>query len=134
MSSILLSERHGVNPAVEQCFVCMKDVGVALFGRLRGDRRAPHRVCLSAEPCDECKRFMEMGIILISVDEKKTNDPNNPWRTGGWAVVREGVVKRMVRPKELADQIIAKRMAFVPDDAWDKLGLPRAGAPGEEQL
>lgn len=122
---ILLSERHGVNPAVTQCFVCMKDVGVALFGRMRNDREAPHRVCLDEEPCDECKKYMEKGIILISVDEKKTEDSQNPWRTGGWVVVTEDAIRRIVKEQELADHICIRRMAFVPDEAWDVLGLPR---------
>ena len=80
--SIQLSPQHGVNPSVEQCFVCMKDVGVVLFGRMRGDAEAPRKVCLpNREPCDECKGYMDQGVILISVDESKTDDPQNPWRS-----------------------------------------------------
>ncbi len=69
-----VSEKHGVNPAVEQCFTCMKDVGVVLFGKLKGDVEAPLKVCLGhdSEPCYECKKYMKMGIILISVDEDKS--------------------------------------------------------------
>ena len=128
MSGILLSERHGVNPSVEQCFTCMRDVGVVLFGRLKGDREAPHRVCLgpNSEPCAECKKHMAMGVILISVrDPDPKDDPQNPYRTGGWVVVRNEFIERVVTPKWLADDILKRRMAFVPDDAWDMLGLPR---------
>jgi hypothetical protein len=125
--SIRLSEKHGVNPSVEQCFVCLKDVGVVLFGRLEGDAEAPRKVCLgpSSEPCDECKKLMKQGVILISVDEAKTEDMQNPWRTGGWCVVKDDFIKRVFNPPELVEHVLARRMAFMPDDAWDALGLPR---------
>ena len=127
---IRVSEKHGVNPSLEQCFVCCKDVGVVLFGKLKGDAEAPRRVCLgpNSEPCDECKGYMEQGVILISVDEARSDDRQNPWRTGGWCVVRDEFVTRVFEPGELVEQVLKQRVAFMPDEAWDILGLPR----GEE--
>ncbi len=127
---ILLSERYAVNPSVEQCFVCGQDVGVVLFGRLRGDREAPRRVCFgpnspNSRPCRECEKYMKMGVILISVDESKSEDMMNPFRTGGWVVVGENFIKRTFKSKELVDAILKYRMAFVSDSAWGVLGLPR---------
>lgn len=127
---IRLSEKHGLNPSLDQCFVCMKDVGVALFGKMKGDAEAPRRVCTTKEPCDECKKLMELGIILISVDEKKSEgNMSNPWRTGGWVVIKEEAVRRIFEGAPILDQILDKRMAFISDEAWDKIGLPR----GEEK-
>lgn len=123
--TICLSKKHGVNPSLMQCFYCLEDFGVAIVGRLPGDAEAPRRTCFDREPCDKCKGFMEQGIILISVSEDKTTDKNNPYRTGGWCVVKECVITTNVRPAELCDGILKARMAFVPDDAWGKLGLPR---------
>ena len=130
MPGIQISEKHGVNPSVSQCFVCMKDVGVVLFGKMKGDVEAPRRVCLNKEPCDECKKHMSIGVILISVRDGEEGD--NPYRTGGWVVVRDEFIARIVKPKELADEIIRMRMTFVPDEAWKLLGLPgakRLGSP-----
>lgn len=134
--SIRLSEKHGVNPSVEQCFVCLKDVGVVLFGKINAGRharpadrdpQAPHKVCFghNSEPCAECKKHMEMGVILISVDEAKTDDERNPYRTGGWCVVNEDFIKRVFQPDELVEHVLKRRMAFMPDEAWDMIGLPR---------
>ena len=125
--SVKLSPQHGVNPSVEQCFVCMKDVGVVLFGRLRGDVEAPRQVCLgpNSPPCRECQEHMRKGVILVSVDEAKSVDLQNPWRTGGWVVVREAFVKRVFRPSELVETVLRRRMAFMPDETWDLLELPR---------
>jgi len=134
--SLRLSEKHGVNPSIQQCFVCMKDMGVVLFGKINTGRsskpadrdpRAPYKVCLDQEPCDECKKHMETGIILISADEKKSDDLQNPYRTGGWVVVKEAAVRRFMKPGEALDAVLKKRMAFVTDETWDALGLPRKG-------
>jgi len=122
---IRISERHGVNPSVEQCFVCMKDVGVVLFGKLKGDAEAPRQVCLNYEPCDECREYMEQGIILISVDESKSDDMRNPWRTGGWVVVKEDLIERVFQPADTVVAILESRMAFVSDEVWDMMGIPR---------
>lgn len=122
---IYLSPAHGVNPSVEKCFFCLEDRGVVLFGRLKGDAEAPRTVVLNKEPCDNCRELMGRGIILISVDESKSEDRQNPWRSGGWCVVKDEAVRRMITTPELLDAVLEKRMAFVPDDAWDKIGLPR---------
>ena len=136
MSSILLSPKHGVNPTIPCCFFCGKQKNeIVLTGR-RSKRNERGRVVdndvampmsglvFNREPCDECRKLMELGVILISVDESKSDDLANPYRTGGWAVVKD-VALKSVQPKSLRDYILAKRVAFVPDDAWDKLGLPR---------
>jgi hypothetical protein len=68
---------------------------------------------------------MEMGVILISVDEKKSEDQKNPYRTGGWCVVKEEAIRRAVTSPELLEDVMKKRVAFLPDDVWDMLGLPR---------
>lgn len=126
--SITLSEKHGVNPSLLQCFVCMKDVGLALMGRLPGDAEAPRRICPDREPCEECKEFMKQGIILISVDEERTEDRENPWRTGGWVVVKEEAFVRIFGNDEasgLVEAAVKSRVCFVPDGVWDIVGLPR---------
>jgi CRISPR/Cas system-associated protein Cas10 (large subunit of type III CRISPR-Cas system) len=130
---ILLSPKHGVNPSLEQCFVCLQDMGVILFGRLKGDAEAPRKVCLgsNSEPCPKCQELMKQGVILISVDEAKTKDRSNPYRTGGFVVVRDKFIRRVFRPKKVVEDVLRRRLAFVPDDAWDLLGLPR-GEIGEK--
>jgi hypothetical protein len=63
---------------------------------------------------------------LISVDEAKSKgDMKNPWRTGGWCVVKEDAVRRMFSEGEMQESVLRYRMAFVEDGAWDELGLPR---------
>jgi len=120
---IHMSPKHGVNPMLVVCFFCQKDRGdLALLGRLRGDVEAPRRGVLDYEPCDECKSYMERGIILISVRDGEKGA--NPYRTGGWVVVTEDFVKRGLEGDALKE-VLAKRVVFVPDEVWDTIKLPR---------
>jgi hypothetical protein len=124
---IQISEKHGVNPSMDVCFYCNKDNGqIVLPGRMRkgsdSDAEAPRRACWTKVPCDECKGHMELGIILISA-RKNDPDPQNPYRTGGWCVVTEEAFVRIFQ-----QAAPARRCAFVDDEAWELVGLPR----GEE--
>lgn len=123
---VRLSPKHGVNPSLSVCFFCQKDKNeIILPGLMRGDMQAPQRAVWDKNPCQECQAYMEQGIILISVDESKSSDRDNPYRTGGWCVLKEDAIKRMLSPGEFLDSVLKKRIAFVPDQVWDGVGLPR---------
>ena len=92
---IRLSEKHGVNPAIPLCFFCLKPKNeILLPGKMKNGMEAPRNAVWDTRPCDECKGYMEKGIILISVDESKSTDHKNPYRSGGWCVVKEELVKQ----------------------------------------
>jgi hypothetical protein len=91
-----------------------------------GDREElkDHEHISNNGPCEQCTGLMEQGVVCISVRDDPDGDPDNPYRTGGWAVVTDEAIRRIVQPQELAEGIIRKRMAFIPDDAWALIGLP----------
>ena len=143
---ILVSPQHGVNPVLSLCFLCMGAAEVVLLGRLSREKasqmfgkevakylegsdqdvKAPREALFNTSTvCDQCKSYMDQGVILISVDPTKTTDMRNPYRSGGWLVMREEAVVRMLREGELLDSILEHRVAFVDDETWDGLGLPR---------
>jgi len=125
---IYLSEKHGVNPAIPRCYFCLEPKNeVVLAGRMKGDVEAPRDAVWDMEPCDQCVEYMEQGVILISVNESQTTDPRNPYRTGGWVVIKDAAIERMLE-EVAARGILESRFAFVPDQVWDALGLPRDGA------
>lgn len=130
MSRIRLSGKHGVNPSVGVCFICGEDNGeIMLPGRLPGDEQAPHRGVWHKEPCPKCIDWMKQGVILISVNEAKTDDQENPYRTGGWCVVTDEAIKRWPIDDDMRDSMIERRMAWIEDEVWDGLGLPRGDQP-----
>ena len=65
--SITLSPKHGLNPSITHCECCGKELGIALFGRLKGDAEAPKQI--EGELCDECKKKY---ITIVEV-ESETN-------------------------------------------------------------
>ena len=130
MGRLILSERHGANPAIPHCFYCNKPKNeVILAGRMKGDAEAPRGMVWDDTPCDDCLGYMKAGVILISVNEALTDDMSNPYRSGGWVVVREDAVRRAFDP-ESAEKVCQHRFAFVTDETWDHLGLPRGSVEG----
>lgn len=123
MTSIKLSPKHGLNTSLEQCYYCCEPKGVILAGRLPGDAEAPKMVCISREPCQKCAGLMKLGVILISVRDGETG--NNPHRTGGWCVVKDEVIGRLIKSGDLADHILRARATFIPHSVWNACGLPK---------
>lgn len=62
--SIRLSEKHGVNPSLLCCFVCGKEIGVALLGKLSNDKEAPKKIA-NGELCDDCKEKIKNGYVAV---------------------------------------------------------------------
>jgi hypothetical protein len=121
---IPLSPKHGVNPAIPLCFFCNESKNeVILAGRLKDDAEAPRAAVWDRNPCDKCAGYMKQGVILISVKVGESGD--NPYRTGGWVVLKDEAVTRIITTADVRDDILKKRIAFVPDNVWDAVGLPR---------
>jgi len=132
---MMLSRKFGLNPSLGVCFYCGDENGeVVIPGLLRSkkdgqDVEAPRRAVWHKEPCARCQGFMAEGIIMISVDESKSDDQQNPYRTGGWVVLKEEALRRIgLQPPELEAAVLRQRVCFIADDAWDRLGLPRPEA------
>ncbi len=121
---IRLSPKHGVNPSMSVCIVCgLEDGTIVLPGLLPGDQEAPRRAVWSAEPCDQCKEWMQKGVIFVSC--RDDSDPKNPYRTGALCVIADAGVRRMPFPDEEKERILKQRVCFMSDEAWDKIGMPR---------
>lgn len=115
---VRLSPKHGVNPMVLQCPLCGGDAGIALLGKLPNDAEAP-RKGTGTEPCDECKKLMAMGFLLIEVKDGSTADP---YRTGRIWVVSDEYAKKIC-----AD--MSRGAAYIEESTTSKLGFPK---PDEE--
>ena len=83
-----LSTKHGVAPALTFCRICGKEVNeIALLGSecdkvmkqvyeatdgehgsAEGYQEYGHNKIPATEPCDECKKYLEGGIIFIAKD------------------------------------------------------------------
>lgn len=78
--SIILSKEHGVNPSIDHCRICGREIGLVLFGKLKGNAEAPKNVC-SGNLCDDCKEIVEkQGCVIIEVRDREANE--TLYRTG----------------------------------------------------
>lgn len=64
--ALRLSKKHGVNPSMGVCPICLKDnQEILLLGELPDDAEAPMRVLSNI--CDECKGKIEEGFYPLVV-------------------------------------------------------------------
>ncbi len=114
---ILLSKKHGVNPALGLCAWCGKENGeVILLGKLKNDKEAPRHAVVHDEPCDKCKEVQGRGITLIEVESE-----TGP-RTGRWFVIsREGAAK--IFTGDVVEEVLRVGAARVGREVIKMLGL-----------
>lgn len=125
-----MSEKSYVG--MTQCFWCGDTKNEILLDRRLKDS-LPRKAVYDKEPCDKCRDWMTKGVILISVDaEKSKHDPQNPYRTGGMAVITDEAVTKIFDTK-MANQLKEQRVGFLEDEAWRMLGLPHPGDEKKEE-
>lgn len=126
---IRLCPDKGVYPILSVCWWCGENTNELVLAGMQGHKIARElgqkevrEAVFSMEPCDNCKALQQQGVMLVAVAGHSTSD--NPVRTGPMAVVKDEAVKRMFG-EDSAAAAIEKRAAFIEDEAWDLLGLPR---------
>lgn len=91
MSGITISEKHGLNPSIEACFICGKDTGsILLLGKLTGDKEAPKR-CVSGNICDKCKKAIDNGYVAL-IEARMTG--NGPERLERYAFIKREAINQ----------------------------------------
>lgn len=96
----------GVACVKELCPVCLKEIdGPVILNRILTEKAKEEVeklhgkvVGYSEHPCDDCKKYLEMGIIVIGYDKSKTKDMNNPYRSGHIIVIKEEYFTRNNMP------------------------------------
>ena len=93
---INLSPKYGVNPSVLHCFICGKEIGLALLGKLKDDAEAPHDISNPNELCDDCKKALEKGKFILEVEDN--SEENNPKRTGRYVRIKKDALPDIKSP------------------------------------
>lgn len=115
MSSIRLSEKHGVNPTIGVCFFCGEHTNeIAMLGRLKGDAEAPREMVLSYKPCDACEKLFEQGTVILEV--VPSSESENPEiskgysPTGRYCVISKGIFphQRGLMPVEDFTELLSR--------------------------
>lgn len=76
---IVVSEKHGVNPSIAHCECCGKEIGIIMFGKLKGDVEAPRDVYHGL--CDDCQGVIDQGGVMI-IEVRDGESGPTPYRTG----------------------------------------------------
>lgn len=95
----------------------------------------------SMRPCSKCEGLMKAGVIIITIDPEKSerdwNKPKpgqerfipNPYRSGGWFVVTDEYIKRLMGVNSKASEFALKRrFVFMEHEVAEKLGMFRLAA------
>ena len=120
----------GVALVKEACRVCGKLMDGPIIMNTRLSKPMAQKVeelhgkttGYAKEPCQECQDMMKQGILLVGVVEAKTDDHNNPYRSGNRWVVSEDFIKRAFG--DMAEEVISKGVAFFSVEAAHKMGFP----------
>lgn len=129
--SIRISPKHGLNPTIPICPFCGKErQEIAIMGRVGGkeDIEMPMYAIIDFEPCDECKAAMDQGITLIMATQNKYKssgillDANQGmYFEGHWAVIKEEGIKRAISDKNMLEQVLKARRAYLDEEAYGKV-------------
>lgn len=123
-----MNNKNNLEVGMIRCFFCGKEKGLMntrLTKKCAEEIKKRNGHAIDHEPCDECKKYMEQGIMLCSVRDGESG--NNPYRTGALCVLKEEAVKQFSTP-EMFEQVKKTRFAFIEDSVWDQLGLPRGNS------
>ena len=103
------------------CYFCNEPSEILLDRRMRNT--LPRNVgVMNMRPCTKCEDLMKQGILLISI-KNDTQGPN-PYRTGGWVIIKQEAIERMLDGHFLKFAL-EHRFMFINDEVWDAMGLPR---------
>lgn len=127
-NAIRISPKHGLNPTIPVCFFCGKEKNqLILMGRLKDDAEAPKNTFFDYEPCEECRKKFDQGILLIGVSE--TSPDGRPpiakgaYPTGVYAVLKREAIERLFGPEEATPTLKAGK-ALMDEKELKKLLSP----------
>jgi len=129
---------------MSNCYFCGKAGSTLLLDRRLRSTLEREVGVINMEPCSECAGYMKQGIIIMSIADDTTVEemqgepiirlgkeigafPPNPVRTGGWAVVKEEAIMRMIDGNEKHMKFAReKRFMFITSSAWNRMGFDPA--------
>lgn len=118
---IKLSRKHGLNPTIPVCFWCGNEKNeIALMGEVFDSNgqeiEMPTYACINYEPCEECKKQMELGFTIMEATSQPNENTNVEFQsgvypTGKWAVLKPDAAARIFNN-------VQTDKAFVEPEVW----------------
>jgi len=98
---------------MQVCFICLEPKSILLNTRLK--KTLEDKVITDMEPCDECKKHMKHGIILVRANGNKSQF------NGTYVVVKEEAVRKIFKGWGQLDAVMDKRIAILEDKVFDEM-------------
>ena len=122
-NSIRLHPEHGLNPTMPVCWFCGEDKGeIALLGSAYKGQ-APMHMCIDRSPCSKCQAMMKTHVLFM-----EATSPEH--RTGRMVWVKEEAVSRVIRPSNMAQDVLKHRVCFIDTEAWKAMGFTETSDGG----
>tara|TARA_Y100000310_G_C20681689_1_gene816360 strand:- start:135 stop:515 length:381 start_codon:yes stop_codon:yes gene_type:complete len=122
-----MKNKSNIEVALTKCFFCGEDSEIVINKTLTSyyakKVKEMHSKVINKKPCNKCQGYMKKGIIVISTDKDKTEDEDNPYRTGGFWVIKDRAVKEMPMKDELKTSILKTRIMFLEHNLAKDMGL-----------
>ena len=121
-------DKLGVALAKEACPLCGASIDGPIFINTKLTVGAANQVKalhgkvigIAKEPCEKCKEAMTKGFLLVGAVQAKTDNWNNPYRSGNQWIITHEAAARLI-PDEEARK---KGACFIDVLDAEKLGLP----------
>jgi hypothetical protein len=138
-----MREAH-LGVALTKCYFCQGNneiiINKLLSKSMKENVEEMHGKIVNMHPCPKCKDMMKRGIILITIDNAKSepgwSKPKstyhngkeypgmpNPYRTGGFFVITDDGMRRCLGDLPAVDWAIKHRFMFIEHAEAEKIGL-----------
>lgn len=115
----------------EHCPICAKETGSPIFMNTQLSRKAAREVkeldgkhVWADSPCEECAEMKDKAFIFVVCDLDKSEDQQNPYRTGEIMGIKKEKAEEMFAP-----EFLTKGMAYVHYLDAQQMGLPTKYQP-----
>ena len=117
-----------VGVALTKCFYCGGDSDILINDRLTKHNaekvESMHGQIVNRKPCGKCQEYMKTGIIVITIDEEKSQgDMNNPYRMGFFGVMTDAAITRMITDEDIRKQVLHDRVLWLGHQIAVDMGL-----------
>ena len=118
-----MSDKLGVALVNHICFLCGEKTEEIVLNTVLTEKNAEevkalHGKTVGHNICKTCEEALKIGIGIIEVDESKTTNIKNPWRTGRICVIREEAFDKIFKEVDKS-----KRIIYLPIEVSNQIGL-----------
>lgn len=103
-----------------KCYACGKEAQIVIHKKFQSVAHL-HGKTAPGVFCSSCADLMKVGNTILISARKRTSETEEPYRTGNMCVMTPQGARRLFKNQDRIPPI-----AFIEDDLWDQLGLPKA--------